>query len=230
MIEAMSYSIEPSPPPDYNDNPNWGVIVLTGVVGLLLILGAGLLLRQAGDAVRAALATDTPSAPFPASTYTPQPPVLVLEVPAEGYWQVSLSLSPLQNRADSRPQVYEYTGRGPEIRIPQVEQPLNTRAELRALLEVELQYPQSSHPDAPTLTNRFSYPSLEDYQAALAGPFYALYAADASFLRFVTDPEALPPHLEVQPWAAPSTPAPSATAIRATAIRATADPTEEARP
>lgn len=160
-------------------SPDWGIIILTGVVGLLVVIFAGILITQVSHAFET-ITTDTP----PESKVSPSEPVAAyaLEVQHRGEWTMRITVIKPGVR---EPLYYESSGDGVDVVLPTYETAEDDLVTVESKFTVYITYPVFDG-TGRTQTGTRQYLSHGDYIDAMNGRHYMLYDENNTYL-FIRD-------------------------------------------
>lgn len=159
-------------------NPDWGLIILTGVVALLVVIFAGILITQ----VSSAFEGDPSPTPLPSKTPFPEPPAAyALQVQHRGTWvmRVTISAPGMETR------VYESSGEGVDVTLPYYQAGPNENVAVEGQFIIYVTYPVFDG-TGETNTGTREYGSHKDYVDAMNSNHYMLYDEQHQYL-FIRD-------------------------------------------
>ena len=165
----MGLELQPYQPPPYDNRPNWGVIILTGVAALVLVISLGLLLQQMAKALEKVQPTITPtfiiSRGEPTITPTPVAAAYALPITVNGTWEVITSVY----LPDGTIEKFISTGEGIELERPEYTAPPQARVSQDIIYRLEYIYPDGAQV--------IEYWNEDRYWAKLEQTYYLLYDA-----------------------------------------------------
>jgi hypothetical protein len=179
----MDKQMIPYEPPD--NKPRWGVFIVTGISGALLVIFLGLLIQRVGETFNKV----DPVSPTAGS------PSLALQIPHQGRWTAQITvLTP-----DGHVLSFEQTGIGESIRldysdIPQGNRIINYRYQISYTAPDRMNGGLLEIPPKAIFTR-------PEYLAALTQTYYALYDADNRFWRILSEGDLdRYPQIQVEVW------------------------------